>query len=192
MTVRATLCVLGLPVAFSNGVAVRLIRKISAGVLVWLAAALVVVETFPASACACGNHREGPAKRSALADSQLAAAACPHCRPQPQRSCCGGGVAGQPRSSCCMASTTCSCCCGNGTSTSGHICQCAKDHSAPTPAPGDSQSNSGKSSVSASMLVGSLAVPLVDATLGAHSEHWSCGRCSSVPERLSILCRLTI
>ena len=143
----------------------RFCDSITAKVFVWLAAILVPAETLPAS-CDCGTHCP-----------PRAASAAQH------RCCCRG------KGKCCC------CCCKGGPSSQGGPCHCAANPSAPAPdrLPGDSRTDNTKSPLSASSLGGLATVAiLIPSVIAAHADQRPTILSSSVPERLSILCRRVI
>jgi hypothetical protein len=175
---------------------VRFLNSITAKVIVWLAAVLVPAETLPRMVCACGNHAPGPSQAAVGCAGAGSVAACPHCNvaERSPHSCCGSSAASHARSDCCAAQGACSCCCTSGAHSDGTSCQCARDDSAPAPAPlpGDSRTDTTKSSVSVSSFTGPTAVVLPVPSADARADQHPAFLGSSAPERLSVLCRLVI
>ena len=173
----------------------RFCDNITARVLVWLSAILVPVETAPSAACNCGSRALcSAAVRPDRADL-ASAAKCPHCirESQPRRTCCNGasGSSAQP-GSCCGAAG--SCCCKGGSCSRGGLCQCSQHKSvpAPDPLPSGSRTDDAKSltiSANPGLVTVAILIPPA-ATTCANHQPMSLG--SSVPERLSVLCRFLI
>jgi hypothetical protein len=173
----------------------RFYNRMTAKVLVWLAAILVPAESLPLMACGCGSQSpRRAAVKPARADA-TPAAKCPHCTggSQPRHSCCGATAASSPqRGSCCGANG--SCCCKGGLGSQGGLCQCSANKSAPAPdpLPNDSRTDNTKSSLgSSSDTVAAVAVVVQSAVLAQAAQQPSLLGSTSL-ERLSTLCRLVI
>ena len=182
-----------------GGLAVRFLNSISAKVVVWLAAVLVPAETLPLMACDCGSHSPRPTQTGLGCTAAASVTACQHCNvgSRARHSCCGSAAASSASpGSCCAAKGSCSCCSKDGARSPGGPCQCSANDSAPAPAaplPGDSRTDNTKSSVSTSSFGGLTAVViLVPSAAAARADQQPTLLGSTVPERLSVLCRLVI
>lgn len=177
----------------------RFFDSITSRVIVWLAAILIPVAAQPSATCGCGGH----SWRSEMVCGQKNANAppkCPHCtvHVQPRPSCCHDSAGEKERSSCCSTRQRCStgqaCCCLGGTNSGGKTCQCSKNQTAPAPAPLPTDSRPHDTTSWAMAFGGgpaNMAVVFPPAfAIGADQRPVNLG--SSVPERLSVLCRFLI
>lgn len=148
-----------------NSIAVRF--------LVWVAALLIPAEAMPMLGCGCAGG-------GAVAADPVRKASC--CRKGTAQCCCQGKS--QSLQGCC--------CCPSGKSSPTSGCRCAKNHSAPTPAPGPNNTQTETAKTLASAHASPAIHAIATTVVGSLDIHFLSLPGQTSLERLNSLCRLVV